>query len=455
MASADALDSGSLEILRRSLGDKVLFEREEMAPYLRDESVAGPAGNPIAVVLADSTRDVSVALSWANQSSVPVSVRGAGTGLAGGAVAYAGGIVISLAGMNRVLSFSPGNRMVEVQAGVITSDVDDLAAQCGLMYAPDPASYRISTIGGNIATNAGGLRCVKYGVTADSVASVELVLADGSVIDTGTSTRKNVAGLNLTGLVVGSEGTLGVITAARLRLVPRPTGMVRTFRAGFGSVRAAAESVISVMSTNLAPEVLELLDTYSVAAVERNHPGMATMPGQALLLGQFIGPDAEEQVEKLRMQLTEASFWDVSDSDSLLEARRFVSSSLNAQGLRASCDIAVPIDRLADIFDEIEVIALENGVQISTFAHAGDGNLHPGISLLDDSVQSNEVAAHVMSQLAAAAQRLGGTVTGEHGVGSLKVSALDGQISATNRALQRSIKALFDPNGILTPGRGI
>lgn len=448
--AVDALDD-----LRYRLGAKVREAKADIRPYLGDESRAVPDGDPCAVVLAETTADVSAALAWANRNGVPVSVRGAGTGLSGGAVAYRGGLVLSLASMNRILSFNPGNRMVEAQAGVITADIDDLAARYGLMYAPDPASYRTSSIGGNIATNAGGLRCVKYGVTSDSVISVEVVLADGTVLDTGTYTRKNVAGLNLTGLMIGSEGTLGVITSARLRLVPRPSGLHRTFRASFDSMKEAANGVTAIMSTSLAPEVLELLDRDSVEAVERQHPDMDRMPGQAVLLGQFIGPDAEEQVSEVRSVLANAVTFDVSESDNLLEARRFVSSSLSAQGLRASCDIAVPVDRLGDIFAEIDRIAQAHGVRIPTFAHAGDGNLHPGITLPDDSEASYAQAEDIMDQLAEAAQRLGGTTTGEHGVGSLKTTALARQLSPESRDLQHRIKRLFDPEQILSPGRGI
>lgn len=445
----------ALNELRSRLGNKVLLTDAGMKPFLADESRASPKGLPFAVVRAETTTDVSMALAWANENSIPVSVRGAGTGLSGGAVAYQGGMVLSLASMNQVVSFSPENRMVEVQAGVITADIDARAAECGLMYAPDPASYRTSTIGGNIATNAGGLRCVKYGVTSDSVASVEVVLADGTVLDTGTATRKNAAGLNLTGLLVGSEGTLGVITSARLRLVPRPKGLRRTFRAGFNSMKDAAAAVTAIMSTALAPEVLELLDHESVEAVERQHPDMAKMSGQAVLIGQFIGENAQEQVDEVRTVLQGAATFHVSDLDDLLEARRFVSSSLSAQGLRASCDIAVPVDKLGNIFEEIERIAQANGVLIPTFAHAGDGNLHPGITLPDGSESSYAKAEDIMDQLAEAAQRLGGTATGEHGVGSLKTEALARQLTPESRELQHRIKLLFDPNRILSPGRGI
>ena len=225
-----------------------------------------------------------------------MSVRGSGTGLTGGAVAYPDGLVVSLAAMDRIIGIDPANRLADVQAGVVTAEIDRAAAAYGLMYAPDPASYRESTIGGNIATNAGGLRCVKYGVTADSVAGLEVVLASGDVIRTGGRTRKDVVGYDLTRLFVGSEGTLGVVTAATVRLVPRPTGDTVTFRAVFPSLASAGEAVTAVMRTSAVPEVMELMDRPSVDAVERHHPtGLSTDGAAAVLVGQFIGPSARAQ----------------------------------------------------------------------------------------------------------------------------------------------------------------
>ena len=384
-------------------------------------------------------------------------MRGSGTGLAGGANAYAEGLVISLAGMTEIVSIDPANRLAEVQAGVITADIDAAAAQYGLMYAPDPASYRESTIGGNIATNAGGLRCVKYGVTRDSVAGLEVVLANGDVIHTGSRSRKDVAGYDLTSLFVGSEGTLGVVTAATVRLRPRPHGEVLTFRATFAALESAGRAVTSIMSC-LVPEVLELMDRASVNIVERFQPtGLDAETAAAVLVGQFIGPNAAADVEKVRQLCLPIGALDVSiaEGDALLEARRITGRALSAQGLRVSSDVAVPISRLAEMFEAIQRIGAQERVSIPTFAHAGDGNLHPSVIVAGDTPADLEHGERVLDLISDAALALGGTLSGEHGIGSLKRSSLPKQLYPRTLAAHRLVKTAFDPAGILSPGRGI
>jgi glycolate oxidase len=238
-------------------------------------------GLPAAVVTAAGSADVAAALAWAHRHRVKVSVRGSGTGLTGGAVGYPRGLVISLAAMTKIIGMDPANQLADVQAGVITADIDQAAAAHGLMYAPDPASHRESTIGGNIATNAGGLRCVKHGVTRDSVAALEVVLADGRIITTGARTRKNVVGYDLTSLFVGSEGTLGVVTAATVRLKPRPVGAMLTFRATFSTLAAAGRAVTAIMNSPGLPDVMELMDRPSVEALERYQPTGLDLDGAA------------------------------------------------------------------------------------------------------------------------------------------------------------------------------
>ena len=230
--------------LKAQLGDKLLDTGPELERLSQDTSRYRPQHRPLAAVVASHTDDVATALRWANEHRVPVSVRGAGTGLAGGAVSYPNGLIISLERCNRIRDLDPVNRLAVVEAGVIPADLDQAARAHGLFFPPDPASVEISTVGGNIATNAGGLRCIAHGVTRDSVAALEVVLADGTVINTGTRTRKNVVGLDLTSLFVGSEGTLGIITAATVRLKPVPPGTPRTFRASFDSIQAAGEAEI-------------------------------------------------------------------------------------------------------------------------------------------------------------------------------------------------------------------
>jgi glycolate oxidase len=326
------------------------------------------------------------------------------------------------------------------------------------MYAPDPASYRESTIGGNIATNAGGLRCVKYGVTADSVAGLEVVLASGDIIRTGGRTRKDVVGYDLTRLFVGSEGTLGVVTAATVRLVPRPTGDTVTFRAVFPSLASAGEAVTAVMRTPGVPEVMELMDRPSVDAVEKHHPtGLSTAGAAAVLVGQFIGATARAQSRDVSRLCREAGAIgvDEADGDILLEARRVTGRALSAEGLRVSSDVAVPIARLADMFTAIERISHEEGVGIPTFAHAGDGNLHPSVIVDPADPKAREHGERVLDRVSDAALALGGTLSGEHGIGSLKHHALPRQLDPATLAAHRLVKNAFDPNHILSPGRGI
>jgi glycolate oxidase len=447
-----------LEELSQAIPTGVLTDPHEVTAYAGDESRARVEGLPLAVVAARSVEDVQAALRWANRYRVKVSVRGSGTGLTGGAVAYPDGIVVSLAAMDAILRVDTANRLADVQAGVVTAEIDRAAAPYGLMYAPDPASYRESTIGGNIATNAGGLRCVKYGVTADSIAGLEVVLANGDLIRTGGRTRKDVVGYDLTRLFVGSEGTLGVVTGATVRLVPRPIGAPVTFRAVFPTLPSAGVAVTAVMSSGVVPEVMELMDRPSVEAVERYQPtGLSIDGAAAVLVGQLVGPRARADSAVVAELCRDAGALSVeeADGDVLLEARRVTGRALTAQGLRVSSDVAVPISRLADMFAAIDAIAAEEGVRIPTFAHAGDGNLHPSVLVDPDDPTGRDAGERVLDRVSDAALAMGGTLSGEHGIGSLKRHALPKQLDPPTLAAHRLVKDAFDPNHILSPGRAI
>jgi glycolate oxidase len=447
-----------LDELVQALPGRVLTDPDRVADFSTDASRAELAGPPAAVVAASSTQDVSTALRWATRHGVPVSVRGSGTGLTGGAVGYADGLVISLAAMDAIVGIDAANRLADVEAGVITAEIDRAAEEHGLMYAPDPASYRESSIGGNIATNAGGLRCVKYGVTADSIAGLQVVLASGEVITTGGRTRKDVVGYDLTSLFVGSEGTLGVVTAATVRLQPRPSGDTVTFRASFPTLVDAGAAVTAIMRRPSPPEVMELMDRLSVEAVERHHPsGRSVGAAAAVLVGQFIGPRArEEAAEVARLcHRFAATAVDRADDDTLLEARRVTGRALSAEGLRVSSDVAVPISRLAEMFAAIEQIGRTHGVSIPTFAHAGDGNLHPSVIVDPDDPAARDRGEQILDLISDEALALGGTLTGEHGIGSLKRHSLAKQLDAATLAAHRLVKDAFDPLNILSPNRGI
>ena len=445
-----------LSPLQAALGPRLVRDPGIVERYALDTSRAVPEGAPLAVVLAESTSDVSAALAWAHSEGVPVSVRGAGTGLAGGAMGYARGIVVSLERMRSIIEIDVANRLATVQPGVVTADLDAAARGHGLFFPPDPASARISTVGGNIATNAGGLRCVSHGVTSDAVAALEVVLADGRVMRTGARTRKNVVGYDLTRLFVGSEGTLGVITEATVRLKPVPPGAPRTFRASFAALEDAGRAVTAIVNSAVRPEVLELMDALSVEIIESFHPSGLTVPAGAMLVGQTVGWDAQVQAETITALCGElgAVETEISETDALLEARRLSNPALNARGLKISCDVGVPVAALAEVFHGIAEISARHRKRVSTVAHAGDGNLHSTVESPDTPEGILEADA-VIDDITRLALALGGTISGEHGIGSVKRHELAWQLDPVALAVQQSIKAALDPRGILTPGRAV
>ena len=443
--------------LEDALGEALLSDPLHVEEFSRDASRALPNGAPRGVVEARSVDDVRTAVLWANVHGVPVSVRGAGTGLSGGAVAYAGGLVVSLAALTDIIDIDPAARTAVVQPGVLVATLDAAANRYGLMYAPDPVSAEWCTVGGSVATNAGGMRCLAHGVTRDAVTGLQLVLGDGRLLRTGSQTRKNSTGYDLTGLFVGSEGTLGVITEVTVRLVPVPAGSRRTFRAEFSDLRDAGAAVLAVMSSPITPELLELLDANCLELIERHFPGTVEPGSRATLVGQVVGLTADADAAELVRLCLEAGAVSASaseDSD-LLESRRRINPALSAEGLAASSDIAVPLRRLADMFDEIDRIAASFDVRVNTFAHAGDGNLHPALNLTEDTERERERVELVLDEITRAAVRLGGVVSGEHGVGSLKVDLAREQFDPIAAELFADLKSLFDPRGVLSPGRAV
>ncbi|MGN6300196.1 MAG: FAD-binding oxidoreductase [Angustibacter sp.] len=431
----------------------------QMAGYARDEAALVPAGTPVAVARPTTTAEVSAVMEVASRTGTPVVPRGAGSGLIGGANAVDGCIVLSLERMDQVLEIDESERLAVVQPGVVNADLRAAAAARGLFYAPDPSSYEWSTIGGNIATNAGGLCCVKYGVTRDAVLALEMVLADGTVVRTGRRTVKGVAGYDLTGLVVGSEGTLAVVTEAtlRLRVLPAPPTTAVAF---FPSLASAGTAVTDVLRAGLVPSLLEIMDRTTVRAVDAMTRMDLDTDAAALLLAQFDDParasaDAARLVEIC--ELAGATFGASADSpedgDALLAARRAALPALQRQGPVLLDDVAVPVPRLTALIEEIEGIAAATGLTIGTFGHAGDGNLHPAIVFDDADPAQVSVARTAFDDIVAAALRLGGTVTGEHGIGLLKREHLTGELDPGAHDLHRAVKAAFDPRGILNPGK--
>jgi D-lactate dehydrogenase (cytochrome)/glycolate oxidase len=447
------------ELARRLGADRVVVDHDVLEGLRHDEAGLTPAGVPLAAVRARTVDDVVATLRIASAHAVPVVTRGAGTGLSGGANALDGCVILSTAAMDQILSIDEHQRTATVQCGVLNGDLAAAAAARGLWYPPDPASRAISTIGGNIATNAGGSCCLKYGVTGDHVAGLTAVLADGEIIRTGAVTRKNVAGLDLTRLLVGSEGTLAVIVEAIVRLRPaaRPPA---TLVALFDTTSAAGDAVVGSMRV-ADPSLVELMDRTTIGAVEAmTHMGLDTDAG-ALLLVQTDGPASADEILACADACTAAGAtyvaptFDPDEGELLLAARRAAFPALQRLGPTLLDDVAVPVPAIPTMIDRVEQIARQHGVVIGTFGHAGDGNLHPTIVFDPTDDESEAAARQAFDAIVTAAMALGGTITGEHGVGRLKQPYLRTMVGGVEHDLMARIKQAFDPAGILNPGRGI
>lgn len=422
-----------------------------------DRSGWEPDGDPLAVVFARSADDVQEVLRGAQATRTPVVPRGAGTALTGATTAGTGTVVLDLSRMNRILDLRPDDGVAVAEPGVITADLDRAASAHGLRYAPDPASLEISTIGGNIATNAGGLRCAKYGVTRDSVLGLDVVLAGGERLNTGRATLKGVAGYDLTGLFVGSEGTLGVVVGATLRLRPLPAATA-TVAASYADVAAAAAASVALTAARVQPVLAELLDEATLRAIDAAEGTRLRAGGAALLIVQTDGGPAEAAVaaEVLgRTATTLRSASDPAEVAALLAARRQALPSIERLGRPLIEDIAVPRSRLADAVRQIAAISRRHEVPICTVAHAGDGNLHPIVVGGAHGGPIRPEAARAAEEIFELALRLGGTITGEHGVGTLKRAWLAREAGPVSHGLQRRLKAVFDPYDILNPGKAL
>ncbi|MFF5207376.1 FAD-binding oxidoreductase [Streptosporangium sp. NPDC000396] len=439
---------------------KVLTDPDVTDSYARDRTFLEP-GKPLAVVLAETRDDVVAVLRWATGHRVPVVPRGAGTGLAGGATAVDGCVVLALHKMKAIRELSPADEIAVVEPGVITADLDRAAREHGLMYAPDPSSYEISTIGGNLATNAGGLRCVKYGVTRDSALGLEVVLADGRILNTGRRTMKGVTGYDLTGLFVGSEGTLGVITAATVRLRRAPSVYPATIAAEFTSLRDAAAAVAAIIAAGCQPSLLEMLDRATLKALDDWKNIGLEASTQAMLIAQADGADGPAVSERMSELCTAngASFVAVSSSqqeaEELIGIRRMGFQAVERLGKCLVEDVCVPRSALPYMIEKIEAIAVRHEVTITTAAHAGDGNLHPVFIFDQDLAEPPPNVWAAADEVFREALEMGGTLTGEHGVGLLKRRWLSMEAGPVSAEVHLGIKQLFDPLGILNPGKAV
>ncbi|WP_181697530.1 FAD-binding oxidoreductase [Nocardia sp. GTS18] len=435
----------------------VVVDADVMEGYRQDWARDPQAGTPVAVVRARSTADVAATLRWAQAHGVPVVPRGAGSGLSGGATAVDGGIVLSTELM-REINVDPVTRTAVVQPGLLNAEVKRAVAAEGLWYPPDPSSFEMCSIGGNAATNAGGLCCVKYGVTTDYVLGMEVVLADGTVVRLGGPRLKDSAGLSLTKLFVGSEGTLGVITELTLRLLPAQPPQA-TVVAGFATLTAATDAILAITSA-LRPAMLEFMDTVAINAVEDEMRMGLDRTAAALLVARSDAPGeyATHEAQTMLALCEKAGATEVfhtadpEEGEAFTAARRFAIPAVERIGPLLLEDVGVPLPRLGELITGVAAIGERNDVLISVIAHAGDGNTHPLI-VHDPTDPDNTARAHrAFGEIMDLAITLGGTITGEHGVGRLKKAWLPDQVGPEVMALTRRIKDALDPAGILNPG---
>ncbi len=439
--------------------DRILSKDEDLIPYSFD-GTAALKHKPACVAFPDSTEEVAACVKLAAEHSVPIVTRGSGTGMSGGSVPLDGCLVLCLVKLDRIIELDAKNLTIHAQCGVITKDIDDAAAKHGLFYPPDPGSMKISTIGGNVAENSGGLRGLKYGVTRDYVMGMTVVLADGSIAKLGNKCVKDVAGYSLKDLFIGSEGTLGIITEVLLKLLPRPASR-RTMLAMYDSMEAAAETVSAIIAARIIPCTLEFLDRMTLRCVE-DYAKIGLPDVEALLLMETDGHPSAVEDEAARMldiakqngarEVKMAA--DEAESARLASARRNAFSALaRVKPTTILEDVTVPRSELAKMVKFINDTAKKHRLLIGTFGHMGDGNLHP-------TFLTNEKDHEEMHRIELALQEIvqetitsGGTVTGEHGVGLAKKAFLKQQFGEASYALLHLIKKALDPNALLNPGK--
>jgi len=449
-----------LAALRVALPDlRVLTEAAEVEAYRYDETEYLHPGMPLAVAFPATTADVATIVRLAAAHGVPLVPRGAGTGLSGGATGVEGALTVVMTGLAAILEIDQANLVAVVQPGVINADLGRAAAAVGLFYAPDPASFETCTIGGNLAENSGGLRCLKYGVTRDAVLGLEVVLADGTVIRTGGKTIKDVAGYDLTHLFIGSEGTLGIITEATLRLHPAPPPKL-TLLAFFTSVHDAGRAVAGITAAGLVPVTLELMDRFTIRAVDAAmRVGLPEDAGAMLMIESDAGVAAADELDRAEAACRAAGATetaraaDATEADWLREARRKAHWSLEQAGVARMDDVGVPRSRVPELLDAIEAISVEAGLPVGVFGHAGDGNLHPTFVVDRDDPTAEARINAARARIYEAAIALGGTITGEHGTGVAKRAYLEAQRGPDAVRVMRAVKAALDPLGILNPGK--
>ncbi|MGY0061331.1 FAD-binding oxidoreductase [Streptomyces sp. LZ34] len=449
-----------IEMLREGLpSETVVTDPDVMSSYANDMASFCEAGTPAVVVLPRSVEQVQHVMRTATRLRVPVVPQGARTGLSGAANASDGCIVLSLIKMDRILEINPVDRIAVVEPGVVNAVLSRAVMERGLYYPPDPSSWEQCTIGGNIGTASGGLCCVKYGVTAEYVLGLDVVLADGRLLKTGRRTAKGVAGYDMTRLFVGSEGSLGIVVRAVLALKPAPPEQL-VLAAEFPSTAAACDAICKIMERGHTPSLLELMDRTSVRAVNASANMGLPDSTEALLMAAFDTPDPAADLAAVGELCTAAGATEVvpaedaAESDLLLQARRLTLPALEAvKGVTMIDDVCVPRSRLAAMIDGTAAIAEKYALTIGVVAHAGDGNTHPTVCFDPSDPDESRRARESFDEIMALGLELGGTITGEHGVGVLKREWLARELGPVGVELQRGIKQVFDPLGLLNPGK--
>lgn len=449
-----------LDALRAIVGpENVLVDPERVEPYGAD--AVKEKFPPEAVVLPESTDEVVAILELANEIVFPVTARGGGVGYTGGAVPVDGGIVIGTDRMKKIVEINADDLYVVCQPGLTTYEVQQAVAEKGLMFAPDPASYKDSFIGGNIAENAGGMRTPKYGVTKHHVLGLEVVTATGAIIHTGGKTVKNVVGFDLTGLMCGSEGMLGIITEATLKLLPMPEA-TSTVRANFTSMEAACKVLTKFTPEGLLPMAMEVIDKFCVAAVEENFAFGLSREAEAILLVAVDG--SKEEVERnavtIERIIKENGGFDVirarskAEEDKLWDVRRAISPSLMKYGtLKINEDVVVPRSKVPQLVAAIEQIGKNHNTFVANFGHAGDGNIHVNFVVDREDADAIARARECVSETFQLSVDLGGTISGEHGIGYVKSQYMHYAVDRPTLEIMKGIKKVFDPKGILNPGK--
>lgn len=449
-----------LEPLKNTLDEgRILTEVADLYSYSFDASFGEHL--PEAVVQVKNKQEVARIMKLANEHLVPVYPRGAGTCLSGGPLAVHGGIVLDLSKLPSRIEVRPGDLTVTVSPSVRTGDINKEAEKHGLMYAPDPSSAHVATIGGNLAENSGGPRGLKYGVTKDHVLGLEIVTPEGELIRTGGQTIKNVTGYDLTKLIVGSEGTLGVIVEATLKLMPKPPA-VRTMMVAFNEVRTAGEAISRTLTSGVLPSKMEFMDQACVQAVEQFQPIGLPVDAAAIILVELDGPEEALRIEQEKIEaiMKEMKAKDIiipeSDEEAakLWHARKQVSPAIaKIKPTKVSEDATVPRSKIPDFMDRLQGIKEKYDLEVVAFGHAGDGNLHPNILCDQRDIEEMKRAEKAVEEMFEAAIELGGTLSGEHGIGTMKAPFMEMELGDVGVDMMRRIKRAWDPKNILNPGK--